>query len=440
MDFKVLEEKALKEGINEIEMYTLSHSGTSISLLNLDIDQNQIFDTTVINIRGVYNNHIVSVYVENISNDNIDNVVERLKRSAMVSEDSKPYFIYEGDKEYLKVSLKENDLDSLSQEEKINFLKDVVKKVQAESEFVTAVESSLEIEKEEISIQNSKGLSLVRKESVGYIVIGAVINKDNEVKNSYDIQLFENFKDYDLNKALDNSVREALRQVGASSIESKEYKVVLKNSCVRNLLQAFSAQFSAKAVIDKMSSLDSKLNEKIFGDNITLVDDPLANKFNVKTFDDEGVSTKKKNIVENGVLKTYFHNLQTAKMMNTNSTGNGFKASIRSGVGVLPANFFLKPGKKSLDELFEFVGDGIYITDFQGLHAGLDPISGNFNLQSKGYVIKNGKVDRPLTLIITSGNFFKMMNEVEEIGSNLEFFGSTGAPAIVVKSLSVSGK
>ena len=87
------------------------------------------------------------------------------------------------------------------------------------------------------------------------------------------------------------------------------------------------------------------------------------------------------------------------------------------------------------------VEDGIYLTEVGGLHAGLNPISGDFNVQGTGFVIKNGKIDRPITLFVVSGNFYEMMNNVELIGNDIEKrFVGVACPTLKIKSLAISGK
>ena len=101
----------------------------------------------------------------------------------------------------------------------------------------------------------------------------------------------------------------------------------------------------------------------------------------------------------------------------------------------------LKPGKKSKEQLYEEVGDGVLITDVSGLHAGLNAQSGNFSLQSTGYLIKNGKRDRALDIITVSGNLLELFNQVLEVGSDLDVSPrGVAAPSILIKEITVSGK
>ena len=104
-------------------------------------------------------------------------------------------------------------------------------------------------------------------------------------------------------------------------------------------------------------------------------------------------------------------------------------------------NFYIKPGERDLEELLGGIEEGVLITDLAGLHAGANPVTGDFSAQASGFLIKNGKIDRPVTLIVVSGNFVETMNQIEEIGSDLKFnVRGVGAPSIRFKGLPISGK
>ena len=101
----------------------------------------------------------------------------------------------------------------------------------------------------------------------------------------------------------------------------------------------------------------------------------------------------------------------------------------------------LKPGQKSQEDLFKEVGDGVYITDVQGLHAGLNPQSGNFSLQSTGFLIKNGKKDRALDVVTVSGNLMDVFKDVEEVANDTRTFPSgIACSSLMIKKIIVSGK
>ena len=158
-------------------------------------------------------------------------------------------------------------------------------------------------------------------------------------------------------------------------------------------------------------------------------------------FDDEGVPCKTKLVVENGVFNGFLHNLKTANFFKTEPTGNGFKLGVAGAVSTRPTNLFIKEGNKTKDEIIATVEDGLYITDVQGLHAGLNPVSGDFSAQASGFRIEQGKITYPVSLIVVSGNFLKLLQDVVIVGND-EFISYNGvsAPSIKVRELSISGK
>ena len=141
------------------------------------------------------------------------------------------------------------------------------------------------------------------------------------------------------------------------------------------------------------------------------------------------------------MLKTYLYNLKTAKKDGVKSTGNGFKSGYKGKIGISPTNFYIKNGNKPLDNLFENVKDGVYITEMSGLHAGVNNISGDFSVLASGYLIENGKKSKAVEQITIAGNFYNMMLNVKDIANDLKFaLNGIGSPSIFVGELSVSGE
>ena len=93
------------------------------------------------------------------------------------------------------------------------------------------------------------------------------------------------------------------------------------------------------------------------------------------------------------------------------------------------------------EQLLEKVHEGLYITSMQGMHSGLNPQSGNFSLIAQGFMIKDGKLAEPVSLITVAGNLYTLFNDVKEVASNIELqTNSYSVPSIYVKELQVSGK
>ncbi|MCK4552382.1 MAG: TldD/PmbA family protein, partial [Tenericutes bacterium] len=268
------------------------------------------------------------------------------------------------------------------------------------------------------------------------IVGEIIVNDGNDQRTGFDVQITNDFTDYDVDAFVKEVTENALNSLGAQPVPSKNYPIVFSSLGFATLLSAFQNIFSAQAVQKGLSLLKGKLNTEIGSTLINIVDDPFMKKSSSsRSFDDEGVATKYKYLVKDGLLETFLHNLVTAKKAGVVSTGNGF------GGGISTVNFKVEAGESSLEEMLDSLDEGLYITNVEGAHAGVNSVSGDFSLQAAGYLIKKGKKVQPVALITVAGNFIEMLKNVTMVGSELKmtYFGVT-SPAIKIKSMPVSGK
>ncbi len=440
MNFEVLAKKAKENGIDEIEIYHVVTDGFSVSTFNGEVDNNSVYHNNEMYIRGVYAGHIAAIYVERDEDDEIDNVVARLKADASVTESEDPYFIYGGSKEYPTLPESTHDFATYTQAQRLDMCRKMEAYIREKTEYVELTEASIEAQWTHVSIENSNGLSISREGANAAVVAVGVYRKDGDVKQGFYFDLVDNFSDIDYDKLYRDAVQRPLASIGAKSVKSGAYPVVFENKQFSGLLGCFLSAFSGEAVTKRVCLLGDKLGERVFGENITLVDDPLlAISKNKVTFDDEGVAAFRKTVVEKGVLKTFLHSLKTAKMLGAEPTGNGFKGG-SGNIGVSPTNLCVECGSKSLDEMLAPIQDGIYITSMMGQHAGVNAVSGDFNLQASGFKITNGKLGEPITLFVVSGNIIDLLNHVVDIATDVECSRSVASGSVYVESLAISGQ
>lgn len=440
MNFSKLQEACRAAGITEVAVYHIEKDGFSVSTMNGQVDANSVYHYSESYVRGVWGGHIASVYVERDDDAEIENIVARIRASAAVTESEDPYFIYAGDPEYPTLPEVSHDFDSYTQAEKIELCRKMESYVRERSPYTTLTQASIEAETTRVSIENSNGLSVSREGSDAAVVCVAVHVKDGDTKQGFYFDLVDNFSEINYDKLYQNAVERPLASIGAKSVPSKAYPVVFENKQFASLLGCFLSAFSGEAVVKRVCLLADKLGKKVFGDNITLVDDPFLMESHRKvTFDDEGVAARRKTVVEKGVLKTFLHSLKTAKMLGAEPTGNGFM----SGSGVItagPTNLALVGGNKTREELLAPISEGIYITSMMGQHAGVNAVSGAFNLQASGFKITDGKLGEPITLFVVSGNIVDLLNDVVDIANDFECGRGIGCGSVHVGALSVSGQ
>ena len=299
--------------------------------------------------------------------------------------------------------------------------------------------------KESVAILNSRGLDLFCENAAEVVVSAALVSDGSEMNNAYEIKVSP-LSEVNLKEVVEKAVKKAVRKLGAGVAPTGNYPVVFAPRAMSSLLATFASAFSAEAAQKGLSLLKGKEGEQIAVPEITLVDDPFY-KDNplVRPFDAEGTPTVKKAVIENGILKTLLHNLKTAAVAGVKTTGNASKSDYASTVGISPFTMILQPGTLTEEELLAKAGNGVYIDSLQGMHAGANPISGDFSLQSGGFMIENGQKTEAVKAFTVAGNFFELLKQVEAISSEVQLdgFGGNGsfaAPAVLVNGLSIAGK
>jgi PmbA protein len=162
-------------------------------------------------------------------------------------------------------------------------------------------------------------------------------------------------------------------------------------------------------------------------------------------FDAEGSPTRSKKVVEGGVLNTLLYNLKTANIAGKQTTGNAAKSGYNAAVAVRPFTMYLAGGNISEEELLQKAGNGVYINALEGLHAGANAVSGDFSLQSAGFMIENGQKTTHVKGFTVAGNFYELLKNITAMADNVELpmaLGMTafGAPSVLVQGLSIAGK
>ena len=283
-------------------------------------------------------------------------------------------------------------------------------------------------------------MKLTRKNNNFVYYGGAVAKEGEQVKTGFDIAFGNDFSKFNVDELAKSIVKEIVSKLGGYQCESATYKAVLNQDVAKTFMAAYVGSADAEDIQKNSSLFVGKLGQKVASKKVTIEDKPLAKTLFAKSFDDEGVATINMPIIKNGVLQNYLYNLTTAAKDKVESNGHG---AVGGGSKVSTTTWYLemKAGKKSLDDLFQEVGNGVYITEVQGMHAGLNPLSGNFSLQATGFMIENGKVTHGLDLVTVSGNLVDLFNSITEIGSDSkEFASGMKCPSVLVKKIAVSGK
>ncbi len=206
------------------------------------------------------------------------------------------------------------------------------------------------------------------------------------------------------------------------------------------LMQPLRQAFSGKTVLQGASPLSDKLGEQVFDEKLSIYDDgTIDHAVGSSPTDDEGIPLQRTALVEDGYVRTFIYDLQTAGLAGAEPTGNGERSP-----DSLPApgyhNVVVSPGDGgSVEDLIGGVDEGILVEYTMGASMGnlfSGDFSGNVHL---GYKIENGKLAGRVKDTMVAGNAYEALKNIAAIGSNPEWVrGSFYAPPILVADLSVS--
>ncbi len=230
----------------------------------------------------------------------------------------------------------------------------------------------------------------------------------------------------------------ALRRLHPTKIATTKAPVVFEPRTARTLLGHILSAVAGDAVYRQASFLAGQLGRQVAAPSITIVDDGLRpGGFGSSPFDDEGVASRCTTVLRNGVLESYLLNSYTARKLGLKTTGNASRG-LAGNPGVGPGNFMLSPGAVSPDEIIHSVKSGFYVTELMGF--GVNLVTGDYSRGAAGFWIENGEIGFPVSEVTIAGNLKQMLQDVEMIGSNLDFQSSIIVPTVKIREMIVAGK
>ncbi len=438
-------EKGKNKGFTSQEVYYQESKKLAISVFDGQVDKFTLSEDGGMSYRVIYDGKMGYAYSERFDDEAIDMLLEEAFGNAEVIESEDEVFLHDGSGVYTKIDDFNPELSKQSIDDKIKFLVDVESDLKAYDSRIKRLSYNnyVEVESSRLII-NTEGLDVEDKGNYCLAYAMPVVQSDGDTRTGLGYDIGNDFYALSSEKIITDAAKESLGMLGAESIASTTCPVVVKNEAFAQLFSAYMGIFSADRVQKDISALKGKIGQMIASETITLIEDPhMIGALASSSFDSEGVPTAPKRIIENGVLKTYLYNLKTAHKDGVKSTGNASKGSYKGTIGTAPSNIYIEPGKVPVEELIGSIEEGVFIVGFQGLHAGLDSISGDFSLQCHGFEVKNGKLGKPVSQITVSGNFFEMLNAIDTIADDLNFSimanDFMGAPSIRINKMAISG-
>lgn len=291
-------------------------------------------------------------------------------------------------------------------------------------------------------ILNTNGLDRFHRSS-GYSGYSYVLAKEGEAsKMDGDGFYARDFTEVNVDEVVNEAVRRAVSRLGATRIKTGNYPVLIDREIAASFLGMLLPSLSAKAVLENTSLLKGRTEQAIAASGLTIVDDPFDRRgTGARPFDDEGSPSRVTTMIENGVLKNFYTNLELAGKMGLPHTASAARGP-SSEMGVGSSNVVVSKGTSSREDMLKSAPRLLWLTELSGsLHAGYNPASGNFSVPAEGFLVENGTIVGPVDQFVISGNILEMMKKITAIGDTYNKPGSSVlVPDLLIGELSIAGE
>ena len=427
---------AENENVGEFQIYCGYNAESGLSLFESKIEKAENSETQTLSFK-VKKNGKIGQYVLRapFEEKDIPDIISNAVENAELISDEDENFFHDGSGEYRQDLKPYRPLtDKLEKLDKEEFLQKLEKEAYKQSKLVSKVLNCRYREnKYQAILRNSLGLNLDIDWAQANATLYLAVKDGDEVKDAFEYVVFDKDEDFNPQSLAKKVVDDALSKLHAVDFTSGKMPAVIKNRAFRALLGKLVKATFAQDIIDKKSKFEGKIGKKVASQLVSVVEDPfMEGGMQTRAFDYEGYPTSQKEIIKDGVLQTYLHNLKTAHRFKTHSTGNGKN---------LITNLYLKSGETSFEQLLCELNDGILISEIKGLNVGMDLVSGDFSVVGAGFLVENGKIGQPVTQFTIAGNFYELLMNIRKVGSDLDFYQTNvGSPSVLVDGLTLSNK
>ena len=225
----------------------------------------------------------------------------------------------------------------------------------------------------------------------------------------------------------------ALARMGARGLDTRKCRVMFEAPLAAGILGAFVQAVSGGALYRKTTFLVDSLGKPVFAPHIQVLEDPhVKGGMGSAPFDEEGVRTQRRNVVEDGVVQGYFLSTYSARKLGMKTTGNAggsHNLSLRSSL--------TKPGD-DFEEMLKKLGTGLLLTELMG--QGVNYVTGDYSRGASGFWVENGKIQYPVEEITVASTLQEMFRHIEAIGSDTVVRGNKEIGSVLIEKMTIAGQ
>lgn len=220
-----------------------------------------------------------------------------------------------------------------------------------------------------------------------------------------------------------------IERLQARSLSTRQCPVLYSAECASGLLGSFIGAISGGNLYRKSSFLLNALDQQIFPDFVHIHEQPyLLGALGSAAYDSEGVATRSRDMVSNGILRSYVLGTYSARKLGLHSTGNA------GGVH----NLTIAPGGLDFQAMLKKLDTGLLVTELMG--QGVNMVTGDYSRGAAGFWVENGQIQYPVEEITIAGNLKDMLKNMIDVGNDVDFRSNIRTGSILVERMSIAGE
>jgi PmbA protein len=278
-------------------------------------------------------------------------------------------------------------------------------------------------------VGNSNGLLQCMEASRYDLSCVLIAEQNGAMERDYSYTLARDPKDL-LNHELlaKQAVEKTVSRLGSQKIKTCKAPVIFKAEMARSLLGEFASAISGGRLYKKASFLVDALGKPVFSDFVHLYEDPLLAKAMGSTpFDGDGLATKKKDFVRDGILQSYCLSTYSARQLGMESTANA------GGI----YNLIMQPGEGDLAALIRQMDKGLLVTEMMG--HGVNLVTGDYSQGVSGFWVESGEIQFPVSEITIAGNLRDMFRQIVAAGNDVDYRGGVRTGSLLIEQMTIAG-
>lgn len=303
---------------------------------------------------------------------------------------------------------------------------------------------------EQIAIVNSRGVALSTQATGCYLSLSIIARQDAIAERGYAGMVARGPSGLDPEGVGARAARRAVTPIGGSPLTTRRGTVIFEPDVIADLLRGIAQALSGDAVVKGRSLFTARdgapewIGQVVGSPVVSLEDNAcLPGAPGTIPFDGEGVPSQRTPLIEDGVLRGFLHNVESARRAGTVSTGNGTRSAFKYLPEVGGTNLVLRPGTVSPADLIASVDDGLYVVSTRNV-GGINAVSGDYSVGASGRRIVNGELAEPVSGVTLAAPMLQLLANIREVGSDLRWVsgagGYVGAPTVVVDDVMIGGR